>query len=243
MTMFQIGQSLRDTRLGQGIELSEVEQATLIRSRYLAALETERFDLLPGEAYARAFLREYAEYLGLDPTPFLDELDTHLPDGEPVEFVLPSLPRRGVDRRRLLAFAAAAAAVAIGVLAWKSGGGPQPRATVVVPPAAPQPAAVPRRAQQIRHPQPVRTRLALVAARGPVWLSIRAGSGQGHVLYESTLEPGHSLTFARGGLWIRIGAPWNLDLRVNGHLRPVPSSTAPENVVLAASGQMQTLLG
>ena len=46
---------------------------TRIPRRYLHALEDERFELLPGSAYAKGFLRVYADYLGLDGQLFVDE--------------------------------------------------------------------------------------------------------------------------------------------------------------------------
>ena len=46
--MLEIGSSLREARGRQGLELAEVEAATLIRGRYLEALEHEQFELLPG---------------------------------------------------------------------------------------------------------------------------------------------------------------------------------------------------
>jgi transcriptional regulator with XRE-family HTH domain len=103
--MFQIGQSLRDARLAHGLELVDVEAATMIGRRYLSALETERFELLSGEAYTRLFLREYAAFLGLDPTPFLDQLATEEAEGEPPPFTLPPAPsdRRGPPGRRFAA--------------------------------------------------------------------------------------------------------------------------------------------
>ena len=80
--MFEIGSSLREARERQKLELPEIERATHIRSRYLAALEEERFDVLPGLAYTKGFLRTYADYLGLDGQRFVDEYSTRLP---PVE--------------------------------------------------------------------------------------------------------------------------------------------------------------
>jgi cytoskeleton protein RodZ len=50
----------------RGLELTQIEADTCIRARYLRALEDERFELLPGTAYVRGFLRTYARYLGLD---------------------------------------------------------------------------------------------------------------------------------------------------------------------------------
>ena len=46
--MFEIGTSLREARLRKGIEIPEAERDTKIRAKYLRALETESFDILPG---------------------------------------------------------------------------------------------------------------------------------------------------------------------------------------------------
>src|SRR5436190_23378965 len=89
--MFEIGSSLREARNRQGLELAEVE-ATMIRIRYLEALEQERFHLLPAGPYRRSFLREYAEFLGLDGDIYASEYDLRFAPAEPE---LPRLPPRG----------------------------------------------------------------------------------------------------------------------------------------------------
>src|SRR5712691_3291992 len=71
--MFELGSSLREARVRRGIELAQVGAETRIRTRYLQALEDERFELLPGSVYAKGFLRAYADYLGLDGQLFVDE--------------------------------------------------------------------------------------------------------------------------------------------------------------------------
>lgn len=76
--MFALGSGLRDARLRRGLELEEVEEETRISRRYLRALEEERFELLPGDAYAKAFLRSYADFLGLDAKAFVDEYTARL---------------------------------------------------------------------------------------------------------------------------------------------------------------------
>jgi cytoskeleton protein RodZ len=242
--MFQIGRSLHDARLAQGIDLADVEVATMIRTRYLTALETERFYLLPGDAYTRLFLREYAEFLGLDPAPFLDQLSAEQEEGEPLPFTPPPLPpRRRTGSRRLIALAAAvAAAVTISLVAWKLGGGTSPRLPAVAThPRAVKPARPPAHRPKIVHTQqrPAGPHLLLTAARGPVWLLVRIGSQDGKVLYESTLQPGQSLRFGRRTLWIRIGAPWNLDLRLGGRPMPLSPSSQPENIVVPGRGSLR----
>ena len=45
--MFEIGNSLREARLRQGLDLARVEDDTKIRAKYLHGLEDERFEVLP----------------------------------------------------------------------------------------------------------------------------------------------------------------------------------------------------
>src|SRR5918997_3403501 len=74
--MFEIGNSLREARLRQGLDLARVEDDTKIRAKYLQALEDERFDILPGETYVKGFLRTYADHLGLDGQLYVDEFNS-----------------------------------------------------------------------------------------------------------------------------------------------------------------------
>ena len=64
--MGEIGEELRERRMTMKIDVHEVEETTKIRAKYLRALENEEYDLLPGPAYVKSFLRTYADYLGLD---------------------------------------------------------------------------------------------------------------------------------------------------------------------------------
>lgn len=61
-----IGEILREAREKRGLSLSDVENETKIRSKYLAALESEDFKEIPGDAYVLGFLRNYARFLNLD---------------------------------------------------------------------------------------------------------------------------------------------------------------------------------
>ena len=80
--MFDIGSSLREARVRQGLDFPELEQLTKIRPKYLRALEDERFDILPAPTYVRGFLRSYADAVGLDPQPFVDEYNSRFTVGE-----------------------------------------------------------------------------------------------------------------------------------------------------------------
>ena len=61
-----VGDKLREAREVRGVDLFRVERDTKIRAKYLGALEDGDFSDLPGDVYARGFLRNYATYLGLD---------------------------------------------------------------------------------------------------------------------------------------------------------------------------------
>ncbi len=63
-----LGSRLRVAREIKGLSLQDVEAATRIRARYLEALETGDYGVMPGgEAQTRGFLRRYASFLGLSP--------------------------------------------------------------------------------------------------------------------------------------------------------------------------------
>ncbi len=64
--MEPIGEILRSAREGKNITLREAEEATKIRFKYLAALENNDYDQIPGRVYVLGFLRNYADYLGLE---------------------------------------------------------------------------------------------------------------------------------------------------------------------------------
>jgi hypothetical protein len=64
--MAEIGATLREARMRQRLDISDMEMRTKIRAKYLRALENEEWDLLPGPTYVRSFLRTYADVLGLD---------------------------------------------------------------------------------------------------------------------------------------------------------------------------------
>jgi hypothetical protein len=241
--MFEIGSSLRDARSRRGLELSQIERDTRIRPRYLQALEDERFDLLPGEAYAKGFLRTYADFLGLEGERFVDEYNSRFPASEEP----PNVKLARVKRRRSpfdLRFVAIPFAVLLGLIGWQlarsgGGGGHHPAARL---PSAPTtvanvPPHVRARTTAPPPPTPVAARVVFAATRGPCWLSVRLGSETGRVLYETTLQAGKTARFSGTRLWIRIGAPWNLLATLNG--KPVVLPSALGNVVVTPSGLTQ----
>src|SRR5512136_2420677 len=66
MAQTELGDQLRRARENRGLSLEEAEKATGIRKRFLKAMEEGRFDALPGQIQLRGFLRNYANYVGLN---------------------------------------------------------------------------------------------------------------------------------------------------------------------------------
>jgi cytoskeleton protein RodZ len=69
--MSELGSTLIRAREARGLSLEDAERDTRISRRYLQALESEQFEVIPAPVYARGFLRSYSQYLGLDPQDML----------------------------------------------------------------------------------------------------------------------------------------------------------------------------
>src|SRR5579884_1972656 len=90
-----MGGSFREARVRRGLELDAVQKALRIRRRYLEALEHDRFEQLPGEVYARGFLREYAEFLGLDGSLYAEEYNARFAPREDPAIAAPASAAAG----------------------------------------------------------------------------------------------------------------------------------------------------
>src|SRR5919112_451967 len=97
--MPEIGPTLRETRMRQRLDITEVEAATKIRAKYLRALENEEWDQLPGPTFVRTFLRTYGDYLGLDSRMLVEEYKQRFQRPTPQE-LLPFSPRAAGRRQR-----------------------------------------------------------------------------------------------------------------------------------------------
>lgn len=61
-----LGQELQRLREDRGINLHQIADATHIGVRFLQAIESDTYDILPGGIFNRAFVRKYAKYVGMD---------------------------------------------------------------------------------------------------------------------------------------------------------------------------------
>jgi cytoskeletal protein RodZ len=61
-----LGDRLREARKAKGYSLDDLQSITKIQKRYLSGIENEEFGSMPGSFYVRAFIKQYAEAVGLD---------------------------------------------------------------------------------------------------------------------------------------------------------------------------------
>lgn len=78
-------------REAKGISLKQISEATKICVRYLEAIETSRFDQLPGGLFSTSYIRQYARAIDYDEWDLLASYDS-TPEPEPAE----PLPARGL---------------------------------------------------------------------------------------------------------------------------------------------------
>ncbi|HEX4744340.1 MAG TPA: helix-turn-helix domain-containing protein [Candidatus Limnocylindria bacterium] len=74
--MARLGEALRAERERMGLTLEQAAEDTRIREKFLRALENGDYQTLPGAVYTKGFLRNYAEYLDLDPDALILQFQT-----------------------------------------------------------------------------------------------------------------------------------------------------------------------
>lgn len=84
-----IGETLKETREEQNMSLDTLQEKTKIQKRYLHAIENGDFHVLPGTFYARAFIKEYAIAVGLDPDELLLAHQDEIPSTESEQSAVP----------------------------------------------------------------------------------------------------------------------------------------------------------
>ena len=240
--MFAIGNSLREARTRRGLSAADVQKGLRIRERYLTALEEERWELLPGEAYTKGFLRTYAEFLGLDGNLYIDEYNARIAAHSEEPLVPQTLASTYLTKRgvlRTLLGILVLGAVAAGLAAWGMGGG-TPTASKAAAPhhvAAAAAASVPvvKTTQGVAPTETTRT-TRITASRGRCWLLVRTGGPAGPILFQGVLAQGKTLRYPLGRrLWVRMGRPGNVDISLGGHrVNGLPAQ--PGNVLLTRDG-------
>ena len=248
--MFEIGGSLREARLKRNLTSADVQKAIRIRDRYLQALEEERWELLPGDAYVKGFLRTYADYLGLDGNLYVEEYNSRFarpdePQLVPERFARSGSRFGGVGFLRPLVVVAVIVAIVAGLAAWQlsssSGDKRVTPPTTSVATTTVSHHTTPRKKHHKHVSAALPSAAVVVASRGNSWLWVRSGSAGGPTVYEGTLLQGKRLpvSLKKGPVWIRIGDPPSVDVRLGGKLvRGLPTQVG--NVLLTRRGLKPT---
>ncbi|MCM3600118.1 DUF4115 domain-containing protein [Robertmurraya korlensis] len=77
--MTELSNKLREARLSLGLSLDDLQTTTKIQKRYLQALEEGNYSIIPGPFYVRAFIKQYAEAVQLDPEELFAEYKSDIP--------------------------------------------------------------------------------------------------------------------------------------------------------------------
>jgi helix-turn-helix protein len=211
--MFEIGNSLREARVRQGLDHPQVELATKIRAKYIRALEEEQFEVLPSGTYIKGFMRSYAEFLGLDGQLYVDEYNSrHVVEG--FDDMPQRRPRvhqsRSIERKVVfLALAGIAAVTALVIVAWKFGGSNAATTTTTPPVVKPHKTAS--------------AGLRFVGVGKGTYLEIRRGSSTGKFLFQGTLQPGDTRLLAGKRFWMAVRRPAGAQFKLAGKRVSVPA--------------------
>ncbi len=253
--MPEIGDQLRETRMRNRIDITEVEAATKIRAKYLRALENEEWDLLPGPTFVKTFLRTYADYLGLDARNLVEEYRARY-ERPAVQELTPfgtSLGgRRTRPRRPAIApwmLIVSGVLVLLGAFyllgTWGEDPSEERAATPTPAPAATAaPAGEGEKKKQRRRARPTAVRLQ-IQPTGPVSVCLENGAGE-PLIGNLTLEAGQDsetfrgkrfrMSFGTGAAVMRVDgkpyevsddAPVGYEVRAGGKPRALPEAERP----------------
>ncbi len=224
LSSLDIGDELHDARLTRGETLEQASHFTQIRIPYLRALEHDDasvFEPFPGMTYARYFLRDYAEHLGIDPRPLVRRFDREV--SEPIVVPIASLERsQSPPHPRRWAVGALAlliiALVASGL--WSARGNDAPvgraRSSATTPDLAPNLGVQPP--SRLLGSAPALASSAIVAVLRttyrPSWVRVEVN---GKVVQEATVPPGETMRFdATRTFSVRLGDAGAVVLVIDG---------------------------
>nr|WP_251040737.1 helix-turn-helix domain-containing protein [Bacillus sp. ISL-45] len=75
----ELGNILKEAREAKGLSLDELQSITKIQKRYLLGIEEGNYSMMPGKFYVRAFIKQYAEAVGLDPEQLFEQHKNEIP--------------------------------------------------------------------------------------------------------------------------------------------------------------------
>ncbi|HJP66096.1 MAG TPA: RodZ domain-containing protein, partial [Actinomycetota bacterium] len=237
----EVGRSLRSARRRRHLTLDEAAEATRIPRAALSALDRGTTEGLPDPPYDRYFLREYANYVGLEAEPLLDSLAERATDPQPI---LPEFPIAERPPRRWPVWTLVLGSVAIlAFLGLSRLGSGEPGAAVRAGSGVPAPIQAPR--SQAGAAVPPRTPAthhgvtAVVHANDLCWIEATV---DGRVVLRETLSAGRTVRLeAAHTLLLTLGNGGGTTVRVNGS--PVETGAVGEVAHLSFAWRHGRLVG
>jgi transcriptional regulator with XRE-family HTH domain len=247
-----VGSKLREARTRRKLSLEEVEAATKIRGRYLQAIENDEWDQLPGDTYARAFIRTYGRLLGLDGDRLAEEQRRSRGAARPGE-QLPRVdprprPVRDPRRRRgqgvsvppkLIAALVTALVVAALLVVGLSTGGSSDSGTTSGKNSHRPGARAEAGHRHRKHPAPAGHSL-LLAARGEVWVCLLDARGK-PLVDGLILAPGESEGPFRSGSFSLALGNGAVTMTVDGKQANIPEPSSPIGFAVRSDGSVREL--
>ena len=216
-----IGERLRAAREAKGLQLEDAHRQTKIHTRILQAMEEDRAPEVLGPAYARGFLKKYAAFLHLDPTPLMAEYVqtervsaplTSTTDGAGI-----AADEAAAEMPRWLVVASVTVIALIGViflvmLSKDLSRTVSPTAPASKPTAPSKPAPPPAPKLIVPRSQPLK--LSVRTAQD-CWMQVKVDE---KVLFQNVLAKGHEETWtAHDAIELWVGNAAALTLTLNGH--------------------------
>lgn len=255
---------MKAARESRGVTLDEMCAATRISVRLLDAIETERFELLPGGVFSISFVRQYARYVELDEDVAADEFKAAAVPREPVIATM-ERTRKGIVgdepeelagariaesiteylRRHGQTLAGAVAVLIIGVVtiwyfraerAGEDASMQAPQAVVAAPVPTESAQADFRTVSEPAEPEPPLKPLhVVIRTTREVWIRALA---DGRRVFERTFEPGQTRQIeADTAVRLRVGNAGGLDVVLNGRtLDPIGPLGHVREVIITEGG-------
>lgn len=76
----EMGTRLKEARIAKGYSLEDLQEVTKIQKRYLAGIEEGNYSMMPGQFYVRAFIKQYADAVGLNADELLEQHKAEMPE-------------------------------------------------------------------------------------------------------------------------------------------------------------------
>ncbi len=257
--MPEIGETLREARMRERIDVSEIEATTKIRAKYLRALENEEWDLLPGPTFVKSFLRTYGDALGLDGKALVEDYRKSAePPSEPLEPIGTASARRirsrpeGPSRGYIVLVGIVVVIIVLLIVGLVSKGGKsqsgQTTSTGATKSGSAAAGGTTARNGARGHRAPPTTpaagtvgtgsRVVSVSLRatGPVYVCLIGESGRKLVAGETLTAGARTATFTARRFELTLGNN-SVTLLIDGTPRSVPASSSAIGYVITKAGR------